>query len=62
MPHELAHASTEREAIDESERKDCYEEEKEIWDYRNPNTFGEPESSDEEQPKPDDPLPTEKMI
>ena len=36
------------------------EEDKEIWDYRNPNVFGEPGSSDEETVLPDDPIPKEK--
>ena len=36
------------------------EEDKEIWDYRNPNVFGEPGSSDEEAVLPDDPIPKEK--
>ena len=36
------------------------EEEQEIWDFRNPNVFGEPGSSDAEAFLPEDPAPKEK--
>ena len=67
LPHELcdeddqdSQDKKEKESRKEGMVYPASEEDKEIWDYRNPNVFGEPGSSDEETVLPDDPIPKEK--
>ena len=67
LPHEVDDEddSDSRDIKENEPRKEgmvypASEEDKEIWDYRNPNVFGEPGSSDEETVLPDDPIPKEK--